>query len=294
MTTITNNLGLPEAIVRAVANDSYSRGGADISITGLLKPARATALEAAHVGDLTEDAADRIWALTGQLIHTLLERSGGDAIREERLSAECLGWTVSGAMDELAASSDSAALDINDWKFSTVWKFKDGVPADHVAQVNGYAWLLRENGFAVGTARITAIYRDWSKLEAKRDSAYPHSQVQVFQVPLWDAGHAVAWVEERVRAHQEARVVLPECTVEERWAKSDRWAVTKRGNSRATKLCDSEAEAAVVAAGLQAAVRKPDSYTITRRPGESTRCAHYCAAAPYCTQWQAIRMQDGE
>src|SRR3954463_10849323 len=35
---LTNRLGLPEPIVAAVANDGYSRGDADISVTSLLKP----------------------------------------------------------------------------------------------------------------------------------------------------------------------------------------------------------------------------------------------------------------
>ena len=44
MVAITNNKGFPLALVKAVENDSYSKGRADRSVTGLLAPPRQAAL----------------------------------------------------------------------------------------------------------------------------------------------------------------------------------------------------------------------------------------------------------
>ena len=70
---ITNNAGYPEALVKAVENDSYSRGeGVDRSVTGLLAPPRQAALKEIHGHEIVEDVSDRTYALYGQLVHLLL------------------------------------------------------------------------------------------------------------------------------------------------------------------------------------------------------------------------------
>lgn len=98
---ITNKLGLPEAIVEAVKNDPYDPGHADISATGLISPPRKRALERTHRNDMEEDASDRIWALIGQSVHTILERAEPSAIVEKRLYGRFGGWLVSGQFDRL-------------------------------------------------------------------------------------------------------------------------------------------------------------------------------------------------
>ena len=97
---ITNRLELPEAIVKAVQNDKYSKGDANISVTTLIAPARKRAIEAAHADALTEDVTERIWALMGQIAHGILAASAGDdAWTEERLFIERHGWRISGSFD---------------------------------------------------------------------------------------------------------------------------------------------------------------------------------------------------
>lgn len=98
---ITNKLGLPSSIEKAVRNDKYSRGGAHISVTGLIGPARKRALEIAHADEITEDVAERIWSLMGQIAHGILERADDHAWCEERLYIERHGWRISGQFDRL-------------------------------------------------------------------------------------------------------------------------------------------------------------------------------------------------
>lgn len=99
----TNELGLPDAIVQAVTNDSYSRGDADISVTTLIGPPRIAELTRLHEAEIVEDVADRIWLLLGRTVHNILEKAApkGAAITEERLFIDVGGWTVSGAFDSL-------------------------------------------------------------------------------------------------------------------------------------------------------------------------------------------------
>jgi len=59
---LTNNLRLPDPMVRAVGNDSYTKGDADISVTELLTPPQLRALRIKHHDEIVEDVSDRIWS----------------------------------------------------------------------------------------------------------------------------------------------------------------------------------------------------------------------------------------
>ena len=295
MVTITNNKGFPLALVKAVENDSYSRGTADRSVTGLLAPPRQAALIERHGDEITEDVSDRTFALYGQLVHLLLERAGEqsrNAINEERLYTNVNGWTISGQTDTLTLTEDQRSWIISDYKFVTAYKFKRDYSGTLVMdegyenQLNLYGHLLRENGFKVDGLKIVAIYRDWSKLEAKRDSNYPQLGAETHDVPLWSEERAKAFMEERVRLHQDAENDLPECTDDERWAKPDKYALMPNAKSvRARKLFNSEVDATAWAAANN---MKP-GWVIEHRRGVNTRCESYCLVSEYCEQFQALQ-----
>lgn len=270
---ITNYQNLPQPLVDAVKNDAYVSTG-DISVTTLLKPPRVVALEKQHAHEITEDAADRIWSLMGQIVHGILERAEKTGTAERRLEATVEGWVVSGAMDRYVDGL------LQDYKVVTAYKFKDGgVPLEYEQQLNIYAHLLRVNGFPVHKMQIVGILRDWSKLEARRDENYPQSQVIIRNVPLWHEDDAARFLKERVVLHQQARVTLPDCTSEEMWARQTKFAVMKEGGARAVKLYDSEAEATAHAASNTKILR------VEKRPGERVRCQNYCSVAPFCSQY---------
>src|SRR3990167_8524588 len=138
---VTNRAGLPDAIVRAIEHDGYSRGDADISTTQLIDPPRKVALTEAHYSELTEDASDRIWSLIGQAVHTILERADHAAL------AERLSMTV---------TTDLGAWEISDHKLTSAYVLTHPRP-EWDAQLNVYAELLRQQGFKVSSVRIVAI-----------------------------------------------------------------------------------------------------------------------------------------
>ena len=294
MVTSTNNNGFPEALVKAVTNDTYSRGTADRSVTGLLAPPRQAALIERHGGMISEDVSERTFALYGQLVHLLLERAGEqsrNAINEERLYAEVGGWTISGQTDTLTLTEDQRSWIISDYKFVTAYKFKRSysgelvMPEEYEQQLNMYGHLLRENGFKVDGLKIVAIYRDWSKLEAKRDSNYPQLGAETHDVPLWSEDKARSFMEERVRLHQNAENDLPECTDSERWAKPDKYALMPTAKSvRARKLFDSEIDATTWAAANN---MKP-GWVIDHRKGANVRCENYCVVSEWCEQFKIL------
>lgn len=98
---LTNKLNLPKSIVNAVRNDPYTKGDAHISVSQMIGPARKRAIEIKHSAELTEDVADRIWSLMGQIAHGILERADEHGITEQRLFIKRHGWTISGQFDRL-------------------------------------------------------------------------------------------------------------------------------------------------------------------------------------------------
>ena len=84
-----------------MCNDPYKQVG-DISITALISAPRKRQLELRHQYEITEDASERVYMLLGSAVHAILERADTkDSLPEERLTAEVLGWTISGQPDLL-------------------------------------------------------------------------------------------------------------------------------------------------------------------------------------------------
>ncbi len=278
MNHLSNKLGLPEPIVKAVTNDPYSSGKSDFTPSTLNQPPRALALIKANRDKITEDVSDKLWALCGQIGHTILERAGDPNIVERRFFAKVATFTVS-AQADLIITGDTAEL--VDYKFCSIWTVKEGVKPEWTAQANIIRFLASEdeNPITINKANIIAIFRDWSKPKAQREKDYPQTQVQVLPVTLWSHEKTEQFILERIAAHVSAKHYLPLCTDEERWHTADKWAVLKKGNKRAHRLLDNEQQANAMAA--------QEKMVVEFRPGESKRCENYCAAFPFCEQARA-------
>lgn len=321
---VTNEQGLPQALVSAVTNDSYSKGGADFSVTELLQPPQKVQLERRYDDQLSEDAADRMWALIGQVAHGILERASSDdihAIPEQRLGINITLHNdetirVSGAMDRVLIVNDQGSAVLQDYKVTTSYgvAIEGGAKNEWVHQLNFYAAILRHHGYRIDDIQVVAIYRDWSKMEAKRrPQEYPQHQVQVLQVPVWGDDEAFNMLRKRAILHHEnAKVMdaqLKPCTDEERWAKPGQVAVYKAGNKRAARVVNTVQDAVdwmvwrKIAPnndidGLAALARgeKRYGYYLEFRPPRYVRCENYCAAAAVCQQWRAqqAELEDAE
>ena len=279
---LTNRLNLPRSIENAVRRDPYTRGNAHISVTGLIGPARKRYIEQQHADEISEDVAERIWALMGQITHGILERADDSAWCEERLFIERFGWRISGQFDRYLLEADGLC---QDYKLTSTYSIKDGVKPEWEAQENIYALMLREHGYHVTRLEIVAILRDWQKAKAKHTADYPQVPAMLIPVRLWPKDEIETYIKSRLNAHSRAHRDLPECTAEERWERPAVYALHKIGNKRASRLFETkdEAELALKAIG--------NGYEVQLRPAEQRRCEDYCAALPFCEQGQRLLKQ---
>lgn len=281
MTNYTNNQNLPEMYVRAVTNDPYTKGDADISVSGLLEPPQKRVITNQNRDSIVTDVADRFYAVQGQATHAIMERAaeGNDLGHvEKRLYADVNGWRVSGQPDLITYEGE-----VWDWKNVSAYELMNGIKPERVQQLNMYAYLAEINDLPVKSVHIGYLFRDWTKRNAQRDARYPQHPVTALELPLWSWDERAKFVEARVELHQAAeRGVIQPCSDEERWAKPAKWAVIKEGAKRAVKLFEDQAEANVLAAS------KGSGYVVEERKGENTRCELYCDAADYCPQFAAL------
>lgn len=275
MTTYTNHHNLPAALVAAVTNDAY-RGGGDISVTKLIDAPQRRVLGLRHAADIRVDVSERIWALLGQAVHHILERAGTDTLVEQRLFADIGGWKLSGQFDRLHLGDKT----LSDYKVTSTYKAQGD--EQWTRQLNILRWLAHQNGIAVDTLEIVAIFRDWRRSEAERNPQYPQQAVAVIPIPVWTLAYTEQFIAERVTAHQLAQGGQDTpCTDDERWYSGTSYALMKQGGKRALKVADT-----VEALGEPTA----DQHIVTR-PGVYRRCASHCEVSAFCSQWHATQTQ---
>lgn len=285
---ITNRFGLPESIVQAVANDPYSDEGSDITASKLADPPQIRVLMRKHRDELEEDVRDRVWALFGQAVHAIIERAEPSEIAETRLFWNVLGWRLSGALDRYKLDAGK----LSDFKVTSAWTIVYGDRVvEWTRQLNTLAELIVRNGGEVRDLEIVAILRDWSESKAMQGGNYPQAQIVAIPIPLWPQDERIAYIEERIRVHQAAELgAVPRCTDGERWLQPSTWAVTKKGNKKAARVLDTEAEAQAYIDAADPKV-KP-LLSIEERRGEYVRCASYCPVSRFCPQWAADKPAD--
>jgi hypothetical protein len=275
---ITNRMGLPEPIVKAVT--AHVHRGADYSASMLSQSPRMVWLKRRHDDEIEEDVSDRIWAMLGTAAHYVVENAGGDNILQEGyIEAKVGDVTLSGTFDLYDGE------ELTDVKTLSVWSIIYGDKTNEwEKQLNTYAYLLRSIGFSVKRLSIVAIMRDWSKSKAKLDASYPQAQAIKIPVKLWSDDASRAYVEESIEHFELNKNTpdddLPECTAEERWQSETVYAVMKDGRKSAVKLHDSiEAASAHV-------IELGKGHQVVVRPGEWKRCADYCNVCRFCSQYK--------
>jgi len=282
----TNKMNLNPALFASLTEQRYFNDS-DTSVTSLISPPRIIQLQDRHNDEIVEDASDRIWSLLGTIGHSIIEqRHVPDGITEERLRVDINGWEI-GAKPDLYEGDET----LSDYKFTSVWSYVFGVKPEHEKQLNMYAFFYRDAGFTVSKLQVVMIFRDWSRMKALSGGNYPSHQIKIVPIPVWEPEVAKAFLVTRVSLHQLAVGMqddeLPECAPEERWAKPTKYALMKEGRKSAVRVFDKK-DHARKALSL---VTKPKLHYIAERPGEDTRCEHYCSVAPFCNQF--IELKEG-
>lgn len=271
---ITNRQNLPAPLVNAITFSNRDREGCAFTITELLRPPRIVALERKHEAEVTEDAADRIWALLGSLGHEVLRRSAKSGIVEERAVIEIDGLKIGGQVDYCVTDTT-----LWDYKFTSVYAVQEGPRREWVEQLNCYMYMLAQYGVPIKELTIVAILRDWSLPESLRHPDYPQSQVKVLNLPKWPFDATEYFIRQRISMHTAARSALPDCTGEDMWERPEVWAVKKNASAaRAVRLHSNEGEARFHALKIGG--------WIEHRLGERPRCEQYCPVSQFCEQYK--------
>jgi len=282
---ITNNLNLPEGLVKAVDTERHNKTDKELSATTLLKGVKEIILTWRHWDKLTVDAADRIWAIFGTAVHALLEAEGKHEFTECDFTVPMPnGVTVTGRIDNYNMETET----ITDYKTGSVWKVIMGDFYDWRMQGIIYAWLLVKSGFKVKRCRFIDLLKDHSKSKAKFDSKYPQVPVYVYEFPITEAElkEGEAYIAERLTEYlkylDKPDDEIPPCTDKERWASETGYAVMKQGRKAAVRVLPSKAEADRKAAELGA------GHYVETRPGVSRKCGDYCACCDFCNFYNNI------
>lgn len=278
---ITNNLNLPDMLVRAVQKE-YTYKDKRYSITSLLDPDRVLMLKRRYNDQIEQDVSECIWMLFGTVTHYALET--GIELKENEYVEEHLeytfdnGYTLSGIVDHIYDY-------IDDYKTTSVWTIIYGSNNDHwKKQLQMGAYLFyKKTGKWMNKGRIIAILKDWNKKDVIKEN-YPKLPVEVIEFDLGTPEEIEKWILDRFETiriiEKLSDMNLPMCSEEERFNKGDTYAIKKIGNKTALKVHKTREEAVEHLMNLNE--KYPGMYILEERPGEDVKCLNYCSCNKQC------------
>ena len=287
MAELSNRLGIPELMLKAVSVNNHSDGGALFTATQLCKPPRILQLERRHKHELQNDVSDFWNVFVGSSVHGNIYsalKDDEDFMLEKQFFIELDGVKISGSPDCYHKESKT----LYDHKTMQTSAFGLEAKPDYERQLNIYAYILENNGIPVERLMINAIYLDWRKAACKyADPAkYPMAPCKLVEVPRWSNQKIEEYIKERLALHlaaeKETDENLTPCEAEEMWERPAKYAVQRKQALKAMKLCDSETEARLYIRDKKLSM---SDYTIIFRPGSRMRCEQYCSAAPFCNKY---------
>ena len=280
---ITNKQNLPAGFVKAVSTEKHNAPGS-LSATTLIRGVKEIVLTDRYWDLLEDDVSDRIWAIFGSAVHSILESEGEYDFPEQEMSYQVEGITITGRIDSYNMRHGT----IEDYKTAPVIKVMIGDFTEWNLQGMIYAWLLTKNNFPANLCRFIALLKDHSKTDALRNSQYPPRPVYIYEFPvarkdLFKTGIFIeSKVEEYKRCSQLADDDIPPCSPAERWDRPPKYAVMKEGQKRAVRLFDRKEDADLLADA------KGGSHYVCYRQGESVKCRSYCLCKRYCSYYQEL------
>lgn len=320
-TEITNIHNLPDTFVRACMHDNHIIRG-DISVTQLIDAPQIRYLRKRN--DIQEDVIDRIWMLMGTAIHHILELSetkyfdarklmeayeiakklnrddlansiedlvkqefpdanNPDVLLEQNMSIEIDGMTISGTADKFIVSKKR----LEDYKSTKVYAYlNEESRKKWEAQLNIYAYMFRQHGYAVDEAEIVAIFKDYSNFGRMKNKDYPNKPIVMIPIKLYSDKIMESYLKKRVALHRMAdQDIHVPCTDKDRWSTGDKIAIKVPGRKTALKVDSPE----VIEEWLKSNSFKYPNLYKEMRPGESRRCESFCPVRDVCPQFKEIK-----
>lgn len=282
---ITNKNNLPESLCNAVDPNKHNKKY-HLSATTLLHGVKDIILSDRHWDEMTDDVSNRIYALLGTAAHKIFEEADDKpgVVHEKEFEKAVGRYTVTGRIDRYDPETET----IYDYKTTSVYKVKNADYTEWFKQLMTYAWLMKNDGYTVKHLCIYAILRDWSKLEAKRNSDYPQTQTVTILFDICDEDFVrieeaintkVSLIEKYDNSPDDE---IPECTESERWAKPATFAVMKEGRKTAVRVFEEESSAVKFIEGS----KDKTGLSVVARPGINPRCQEYCNCCQFCNFWK--------
>jgi predicted transposase YbfD/YdcC len=246
MPKYTNKHNIPVEIIRAIENDDYTKGNADISVTGLIQPPRIRVLQDINKDKITSDYSDEVWKILGQSIHTIMERANEsyeDTITEQRLFADVSGWTISGQTDTLSLADNTLKDLARDWNKRELQRRGGDYPESMITTIKIPLWSTeKQEEFIEHRVNL-------------------HQQAEVLK-----------------QMGEEP----PLCNDAERWKRNDTFRVMKKGRKTALRVFDSMNDAKKYCVNSDTSA----DLSIEHSLGECIRCTgNYCGVAEFCNQF---------
>ena len=290
---LTNKLNLPQPFVDA-ATSNHKYKPRRYSVTEILGGTCEAVLKRRHHGEADEDVADRVWAIFGSAVHEILckAEATNDQLQENWLCVPVGDYELSGIFDLY----DDSTGTVTDWKTCATWKIIFGDFEDWRSQTLIYCWMLRQLGFDARRGEIVAMLRDHSMRKARfDDGSPPHPVYRIgwdFDANDFREAEQVVngWFDAVKLQERRTDDGLIPCEDAQRWHKSDKWAVMRKGQKRAVKLFDSKDEALGFMDWLaNQPSNKGKALYIEERPGEDTKCQSYCPVAQFCPHGKTLQ-----
>lgn len=230
---LSNVHNLPEPIFRAVEFESYEKRG-HISVTTLIDSPKINYLKSTF--DFYEDISDMIWALRGQALHHILERTAiqlqkkdeSIGIQPRYLSEFKMSYdfeeegkdtvVITGTADLVHMANPSVLYDYKDCSYykisgcdktidtdtgTVVYKPRNKECLDWIKQLNIYAFFLRKKyNIIVQKIRVIALLKDWSRRDMFKEG-YPSAPIVVVDIPIYSDDVIEGYVRNRINLHRE-------------------------------------------------------------------------------------------
>lgn len=205
------------------------------------------------------------------------------------------GKVISGGIDLF----DRVTKRIEDWKltsvFTWIYRNRPGSRKDEwTKQLNMYRYLMMKNGYDVNELKINMIFRDFSRSKSKYEHDYP-DEIEEMNIEILPIEVVESFIEDKVNEIEKYNNVtddeLPVCTPMERWQGKDTWAVMKKTNKTASKVCFSysSAEEYINSTVADNNKLKMSDFRIEKRSATPIRCLDFCGCREYCKFYKSLK-----
>ena len=145
----------------------------------------------------------------------------------------------------------------------------------------------------VETAKSQASLIDAiARFDEKYSNNYPELPYHEVSLPVWKMEDTEDFIISRLEGLKQAKEAysrtgrLPMCTDKERWVREKKWAVTKKGNKKASRCFDNCKDAYEYMNKMNLETKY--TYLVAERKVKYPRCEKWCSVSRWCSQIKEI------